>query len=367
MKKFGIVFITSMILAGFMTGCTSAGGTTDSKPGPTVLSTYPVNEAIGISLNTTITAHFDNPMEKVSINADTFTLKDSNQTAVSGTVIVADDGLSAVFTPAMALLATNTYCASVTAGVKAQTGQAMNSDVTWIFTTRLFSGLGPDPVMLGLAGNYAILAESGISTIPTSAIKGNIGISPMAATYITGFSLTLPAAGAASTSPQVTGFVYAPGYAAPTPANLTTAISNKKTAYDDAAGRLLPDFLNLYAGNLSGKSLAPGLYKWGSSVVINENLILAGNENDIWIFQISGDITMAANKSIIINGSGVAKNIFWQVAGGTGVTVGAGSHFEGIVMTATEINMGTGSSANGRLLAHTAVNIHSSTITEPAK
>ena len=37
--------------------------------------------------------------------------------------------------------------------------------------------------------NYVILAETGISTVPTSAVTGNVAVSPAAASYITGFAL----------------------------------------------------------------------------------------------------------------------------------------------------------------------------------
>src|SRR4051812_25425729 len=95
---------------------------------------------------------------------------------------------------------------------------------------------GPTAVSLGSAVNYAILAKSGVSSVPTSAITGNIGLSPAAASFITGFSLILPAGGAFSTSSQVTGNVYASDYATPTPATLTTAIADMQTAYTNAAG-----------------------------------------------------------------------------------------------------------------------------------
>src|SRR5580692_5848388 len=62
------------------------------------------------------------------------------------------------------------------------------------------------PVNLGTAGNYVILSKSGISTVPTSAITGDIGVSPAAATFITGFSpLTASASNVFSMSSQVTG------------------------------------------------------------------------------------------------------------------------------------------------------------------
>ena len=38
---------------------------------------------------------------------------------------------------------------------------------------------GQSPVNLGTAGNYVILAKSGISTVPPSAVTGNLGVSPI--------------------------------------------------------------------------------------------------------------------------------------------------------------------------------------------
>src|SRR5437870_12784913 len=99
------------------------------------------------------------------------------------------------------------------------------------------SAHGPAPVVLGGAGSFVILAKSATSNVPTSAITGDIGLSPAAASFITGFSLVHTAGTAVGTSAQVTGNVYAADYAVPTPANLTTAIGNMQTAYTDAAGR----------------------------------------------------------------------------------------------------------------------------------
>jgi len=120
------------------------------------------------------------------------------------------------------------------------------------------SAHGPAPVILGSAGGFVILAKSATSNVPTSTITGNIGLSPAAASFITGLALVLPAGGASSSSAQVTGSVFAADYAVPTPANLTTAIGNMQTAYTDAAGRPTPDHTALGAGNIGGLTLPPG-------------------------------------------------------------------------------------------------------------
>jgi hypothetical protein len=234
------------------------------------------------------------------------------------------------------------------------------------FVVHQNAGAGQAPVNLGKAGNFAILAKTGISTVPPSAITGDIGVSPIDSTAVTGFSPLLDSTTRFSTSSQVTGKIYAPDYASPTPVNLTTAVGDMQTAATDAAGRLIPDFTELGTGNIGGLTLTPGLYKWGTGVTIPANVTISGTATDVWIFQIAGNITMAGSKSVFLAGGAQAKNIFWQVSGGAGVDIGTGAHFEGIILADKGINMQTGASINGRLLSQTAVTLDSSTVTIPS-
>jgi len=220
------------------------------------------------------------------------------------------------------------------------------------------------PVNLGTAANFVILAKSGISTVPPSAITGNIGVSPINSTAITGFSLSLAAGSPFATSAQVTGDVFASDYAAPTPVNLTTAVGDMQTAYTDAAGRTAPDFTELGAGQIGGLTLVPGLYKWSTDVLISSDITLSGGPNDVWVFQIAGKITQANAVLIHLTGGALAANIFWQASGL--VFVGTGAHFEGIIMAQTSISLGTGASINGRLLAQTAVTLDANSVAVPA-
>jgi hypothetical protein len=217
-------------------------------------------------------------------------------------------------------------------------------------------------VSLGTAGNYVILAKTAISTVPPSAITGDIGLSPAAESFITGFSQT-DATGYA-TAPQVTGFIYAADMAPPTPTNLTTAISDMETAYTDAAGRVTPDFTELGSGEIGGQTLSPGLYSWTSTVTISSDVTISGASNDVWIFQISGDLTASGSTNVFLSGGALAKNIFWQVAGA--VTVGTAAHLEGIILSSTAITLGTGASMNGRALAQSQVALDQNTVVEPA-
>jgi hypothetical protein len=220
----------------------------------------------------------------------------------------------------------------------------------------------PSPVALGMAGDYVILSKTGISTVPNSSITGNIGVSPIDATAITGFSLTADSTNIFSISDQVTGKVYASNYTTPTPSNLTTAIKNMETAYTDAAGRAV-DYTELHSGDLSGKTLAPGVYKWGTGVIMTSDVTLEGDSNSVFIFQIAGGITQSSNVKIILTGGVQAKNIFWQTA--QTVSIGTGAHFEGNILSQTNIDLGTGASINGRLLAQTAVTLDQNVVVGP--
>jgi len=337
-------------------GGTPGGGSDTTAP--TVVSNTPDDEATGEAVNGTISATFSEAMLAGTLSGATFSLE-LDGVDVPGTVTYAGDTVS--FSPDDELELDATYTATITTEATDLGGNALEESHVWTFTTDSVAPRGPAPVLLGAAGHYAILAKSAVSNVPTSAVTGNIGLSPAAASYITGFSLTR--AGQKWTTPQVVGGVFAADGDPPTPRDLTTAVSDMQTAYTDAAGRPTPQFLEHEGGNLGGLTLAPGLYKWTSAVTVPADVTLAGAANDVWIFQLSGDLKMSAAQKMILSGGARAKNIFWQVAGV--VELGTTAHAEGIVLSKTAIKLGAGASINGRLLAQTAVNLASSTVTAP--
>ena len=136
-----------------------------------------------------------------------------------------------------------------------------------------------------------------------------------------------------------------------------------ETAFTDAAGRTSPDFTELGAGDISGMTLAPGLYKWGTGVLITSGVTLSGGANDVWIFQIAGDLTVSNSAIVTLSGGAQAKNIFWQVSGQA--TLGTAADFKGIILSQTLISLNTGAVMNGRALAQTAVTLNANTITKP--
>ncbi len=218
-------------------------------------------------------------------------------------------------------------------------------------------------VDLGLSGNFAILSKAGISTTGTTAIVGNIGVSPIASTAITGFGLIRDSSLRFSTSSLVTGKVYAANYAAPTPSMLTASVGDMQIAYIDAAARKNPRATELGGGNIGGKTLLPGLYKWSSSVIIPANVTLSGGENAVWIFQIAGNLNLWSGKKIVLRGGALPKNIFWQVAGRT--TLGTMAVFNGNILCKTAIVLKTGARLHGRALAQTAVTLDANSVKRP--
>ena len=222
---------------------------------------------------------------------------------------------------------------------------------------------GPAPVDLLSAGNFVILSKTGISTTGNTSVVGDIGVSPAAATYITGFDLTLPTDSAFSTSPLVVGKIYAPDYANPTPSNISIAVGDMQTAYTDASGRTNPTATELGAGNIGGMTLAPGLYKWETGLAIPTDVTLSGEPNDVWIFQVAQNLNLSSGVKIILTNGAQSSNIFWVVAGQT--TIGTTAVFNGNILDKTAIVLNTGAKLNGRALAQTAVTLDANTITTP--
>jgi hypothetical protein len=229
-----------------------------------------------------------------------------------------------------------------------------NSSVTAVFVPQA-------PVNLGTAGDFAVLAKSGVATTGTTAVVGDIGVSPASSTAATGFGLVLSTDGTYSSSTLVTGKIYAASYTAPTPTMLTTSIGDLQTAIDNASGRLNPDYNELGSGLIGGLTLNPGLYKWSSSVSILSDVMLNGSATDVWVFQIAQDLSLASGKFINKNSSVDVNNIFWVVAGA--VSLDTTSVFNGIILCKTAIVLKTGATLNGRALAQTAVTLDSNTVT----
>jgi len=217
-------------------------------------------------------------------------------------------------------------------------------------------------VDLWTAANYAILTKSGISTI-SSSITGNIGVSPAAGTYMTGFSFTADSSAEFSRSSQIKGVAYAPTDNTPTPTILTSAVSDMETAYTDASQRANTKGYNIGAGNLGGLTLTTGVYTFNTDINIDVDITFSGGADDVFILQTTGALKQATSTKVILAGGAQAKNIFWQVAGS--VWVGSSAVMQGILLAKNNVVLESSSSLTGRLLAQTACALQKATITQP--
>ncbi len=232
----------------------------------------------------------------------------------------------------------------------------------------------PSPVNLLSAANFTILSQTGITDTGShsSKILGNIGSSAITSAAIGVFCS------------EITGKIYGVdaayvGSGDPTCFNGNPPLSNKTlvdnavgdmvTDYNNLAGRTNPTVTELGAGNIGGMTLAPGLYKWGTDVTIPTSVTLSGGVNDVWIFQIAGNLDIASAGSlpsgikVILSGGAKASNVFWQVGGTTGATLGTYSTFNGTILTAKQVILETGAVLNGKALAQTQVTLDSNPVT----
>ena len=342
-----------------LTATPDLGYTFTSWSGDATGSTNPLN--VTMNSNKNITANF------TAILPNTFAL---NVTAINGSVAKNPNQLSYNSGSSVILTATpdqgytfSSWSGDATGSINPLT-VVMNSNKNITANFILNSPVGPGPVNLGSASDFVILTKAGISTTGVTSITGNIGVSPMTASGITGFGLIMDVSNEFSHTPIVSGKVYAADYSAPTPAKMTAAISDMETAYTTANGLTTPaPIVSLGAGDISGMTLAPGLYKWDTGLLIsNSGVTLSGGANDTWVFQIAQNLTVNNSAIIHLTGGAQAKNIFWVVAGQA--TLGTDVNFSGVILSKTLISLNSRTVFTGRLFAQTAVTLNASSVVQ---
>ena len=202
-------------------------------------------------------------------------------------------------------------------------------------------------VALGAADGYAVLAGPTVTNTGLTTVTGDLGTSP--GTAVTGFGPGV-----------LVGTQHAGDVAA------AAAQASLTTAYNDAAGRSLCAVM--IAGNLGGLTLTPGLYKSTSSLEISSgDLVLdaRGDSSAVFIFQMASTLTTTTGRQVLLTGSALASNVFWQV--GSSATLGSTSVFAGTIMADQAIALNTGATLNGRALARVAaVTLDSNVIVKPS-
>jgi hypothetical protein len=186
---------------------------------------------------------------------------------------------------------------------------------------------GPLP-NIGTAGNYAVLAHATVTNTGPSWITGQIGLSP--GTSVTGFP------------PGTAGHQDIANGAA------VQAMIDLTTAYNNAAGASTTATLS---GDLGGRTLVGGNYKYTSSAGLTGTLVLDGGgvTTNMWIFQIGSTLTTASGSRVTLINGAQPCDVFWQV--GSSATIGTSTTFVGTILANTSITMTTGATLNGRALA----------------
>jgi len=388
------MWFAGLLVAALVAGCGGGDGIGDgtANPGaaapgtvapgasatdPTVGSASPSDSATNVATSTNgpgnvltgtqLTTNFTEPMDPATIisPATTFTLKETTSgTDVPGTVAMNAVNTAATFTPASALTPNTGYTATVSTAAKNAGGTAMASPVAWSFTTNAAASTAQAPLDLGRAGIFAIFSNTAVTSTVPSDIQGNVG------TAGTGSGTTI-----ACSEVSAGGSIYTldATYADATCNTIDVpfvglASGDMALAITDAKTRVIPDYVDVgAAGNISGLVLAPGLYKWNTGVLIDlTGITISGGPDDVWIFQISGDLTVQNNAIITLAGGAQAKNIFWQTAGGTSASIGSAVQFKGIILADAGITLTSSATVVGRLLGASAITLITNTITPPA-
>ena len=316
--------------------------TTGTLNSPIVISTNPNNNSSGVAVNTSPTASFNMAMNPTTINTNSFKLKQGT-TNIAGAVSFS--GTTASFNPTVDLIPNTTYTATISTLAKNTTGIGLSSDYVWNFTT--LSGASAPTVNLNTVARFGIIAGVGVSNNAGFSQINNmdVGISPGVRSSITGFPPAIIVNGAIYASDDISP----PGIAA----MLIQAKQDLTNAYLFAEGATSPAPATV-SGDVGGTTLAPGIYKSTSTLMIqsgNLTLDAQGDANAVWIFQVASDFTTVggAGGSIILSGGAQAKNIYWQV--GSSATIGDFTSFYGNVLALTSITMNSGATATGRMLA----------------
>ncbi|MFT6927809.1 MAG: hypothetical protein ACJAZP_003454 [Psychromonas sp.] len=324
---------------------------------PSVDSTTPADTATHVVLNRPVSANFSEALDPATVNKSTFTLSDGGS-KVSG--VVRYSNKVATFTSTNNLTKDTIYTATLTTDINDLADLALATK-TWTFKTGSTLALGPLPVNIGTAGDFAILSKTGITNTDSHAsdITGDIGASGISATSMSDIWCS-----------EITGTIYGDDAGMTTPCYTTSgkaasAVLDMGTAYTDAKDRKNPDDTDFKSGLIGGTTIDPGLYRWGSDVNITTDVTLSGGKNDVWIFQISNNVIQAKNTHVFLKDGALAKNVFWQVAGK--VTLHPGADFAGIVLAKTLIAVETNAAVNGRLLSQTAVTLDQNKVTQPAE
>ena len=211
-------------------------------------------------------------------------------------------------------------------------------------------------VNLGSAAPFAVFGASGVTNTGKTVITGNLGVYPIAGTAVTGFK------GENAGGPGVVIGTIDDNDTGPETTAAQHAAASLGIAINDAKGRPCTP-CTLLAGDLSGMTLTPGLYKSTSTLALTGNLTLSGK--GVYIFQIASGLTINVSSQVHLTNGAQAQCVFWQV--GSAATLSGNVIFEGTIMAGSGVTFGSGTTLTGRALSQTNVTFIADTVTLPSK
>ena len=184
-----------------------------------------------------------------------------------------------------------------------------------------------EPISLGAADGFAILAGGAFTNGVDTNVLGNIGES----------------------SGTVTGISQTGNSYVPADAEYTQAMTGLQAAHT-AADSLFSETTAITA---SPTTFTPGSYYQAAALAYAAaaNLTFdAGNDPDaVFLIRTDGALSIGANATVTYANGASADNVYWHVSGAT--TIAADVDFAGTVITNGAISVGADSTVRGRLLS----------------
>jgi len=310
---------------------------------PIVVSTDPVDNATGVALNKVIRATFNMPMNPLTLNATTYTVK-QGATTIVGTISYSGSTVS--FTPTSPLESNKVYTATITTGAKNVAGTAMANNYVWNFTTLVTVVVPPVPsgLSLGVFGGNAGITNQGLLTRINN---GSIGTTA-ASTLITGFT-DLITGDVYTVTPLHNGLVSGRIYSAPpAPGSAASATIATQGLVEANAAYLSISPASMPGGNVigtadqGGKTLPAGVYFSATTInIIGGDLTLNGSATDVWVFQAGSALTVGGvvPRSVKLTGGALAKNVYWYVGSQAVINYAGGGVMSGTIIANSGVTL----------------------------
>lgn len=322
------VILTLLLCLVFaLTGCDGGGGGggqggggADTTP-PAISSKSPDNAASAVAINSSIVVTFSEAVDATTVNSATFTVKDTSNNAVSGTVTC--NGASATFTPSQNLAVNTTYTVTIAAGIKDSAGNATTSESTWTFTTGTSTADTTPPTVISTNPISNATGVAANSTVTATFSEAMDSASITSTTFTLKDALNNPISGAVSYNDGNNTAAFTPSASL---ADGTVYTATITTGVRDAAGNPLPGDI-FWSFTTSAQLAAVDVCSTSSSI----NSATTWAKGSVYVV----GCTLSVNSVLTIEPGAVVKfkPTYSMSIGGSGVLVANGTATDHIIFT----------------------------------